>query len=214
MGYQFCLQVDSYSEGLGAHKAGILKGDILFSYNDTRLTSGDDLSRAISECTGSATVELFRNNQPLSLVVPAGRLGIVVNQVTFDPEQHFLEKKIEEAIAGMIVTTAPHIEGYKVSKTLDIVTAECVFGMNILSDFLTSITDVFGGRSETAQQTLREARKSCLKELKREAAKIGATAIIAVDLDYSEFTGQGKSMLFLVASGTAVIASPTAECCQ
>ena len=31
-------------------------------------------------------------------------------------------------------------------------------------------------------------------------------AVIAVDLDYSEFSGGGKSMLFLVASGTAVVA--------
>ena len=28
--------------------------------------------------------------------------------------------------------------------------------------------------------------------------------VIGVDLDYSEFSGGGKSMLFLVASGTAV----------
>jgi hypothetical protein len=28
--------------------------------------------------------------------------------------------------------------------------------------------------------------------------------VIAVDLDYSEFSGQGKSMMLLVATGTAV----------
>ena len=33
---------------------------------------------------------------------------------------------------------------------------------------------------------------------------IGADAVIGVDLDYSEFSGGGKSMLFIVASGTAV----------
>ena len=32
----------------------------------------------------------------------------------------------------------------------------------------------------------------------------GANAVIGVDLDYSEISAQGKSMLFLVASGTAV----------
>ncbi|MDD9823409.1 MAG: heavy metal-binding domain-containing protein [Gammaproteobacteria bacterium] len=35
---------------------------------------------------------------------------------------------------------------------------------------------------------------------------MGADAVIGVDLEYSEFSGGGKSMLFLAASGTAVIA--------
>jgi hypothetical protein len=37
---------------------------------------------------------------------------------------------------------------------------------------------------------------------------LGANAVVGVALDYSEFSGQGKSMLFLVASGTAVIIKP------
>ena len=70
------------------------------------------------------------------------------------------------------------------------------------------MSDVFGGRSEAVQGTLRRARQTCLTELKKEAAAIGADAVIAVDLDYSEFSGGGKSMLFLVASGTAVKLKP------
>lgn len=55
-----------------------------------------------------------------------------------------------------------------------------------------------------ACQSLRAARKAVLGELKREAAELGADAVIAVDLDYSEISGGGKSMMMLVASGTAV----------
>ena len=51
---------------------------------------------------------------------------------------------------------------------------------------------------------LRDARKTCLTELRREALMIKANAVIGVDLDYSEISGKGKSMLFLVATGTAV----------
>ena len=32
----------------------------------------------------------------------------------------------------------------------------------------------------------------------------GADAVVGVDLDYSEFSGGGRSMLFIVANGTAV----------
>jgi uncharacterized protein YbjQ (UPF0145 family) len=109
------------------------------------------------------------------------------------------------------LTTAPTLEGYRITATLDIVTAECVFGMNIFRDVLAAITDVAGGRSVATQTVLRDARLVCLRELRREAALLGADAVIAVDLDYSEFSGGGKSMLFLVATGTAVKVSPAPE---
>ena len=33
---------------------------------------------------------------------------------------------------------------------------------------------------------------------------MGGDAVIGIDLDYSEISGKGKGMLFLVASGTVV----------
>jgi len=107
-----------------------------------------------------------------------------------------------------LLTTTPTIEGYRITKTLEIVTAECVFGMSIFTDVFASVTDFFGGRSNKVQQVLRDARRVCLNELRKEAALVGGNAVVGVDLDYSEFSGQHKSMLFLVASGTAVNIKP------
>lgn len=107
--------------------------------------------------------------------------------------------------AYVLLTTAPELAGYRVTRTLDIVTAECVLGLSFLSDFLAGMSDFFGGRSGRTQNKLREARQYCLSELRAEAQSLGANAVIAVSLSYSEFSGQGKSMLFLVASGTAVV---------
>ena len=76
--------------------------------------------------------------------------------------------------------------------------------MNVFRDFFAGMTDFFGGRSEASQKILRDARKNCLQELKIEAARINADGVLGVDLDYSEISGKGKGMLFLVASGTAV----------
>ena len=93
---------------------------------------------------------------------------------------------------------------HEIAKELDVITAECVFGMNVFRDFFAGVTDFFGGRSEASQKVLRDARKACLEELRIEAAEIGADGVVGIDLDYSEISGKGKSMLFLVASGTAV----------
>jgi uncharacterized protein YbjQ (UPF0145 family) len=109
---------------------------------------------------------------------------------------------------SVTLTTAPSLEGYRVTKTLDIITTECAVGTNIIGDILASATDILGGRSSTWQHVLRTARKSCLLELRKEAYELGANAVIAVDIDYSAIGGRGTSIQIVVASGTAVIVSP------
>lgn len=115
------------------------------------------------------------------------------------------------AIQSIMVTTTPSVAGYSVTKVIDVISAECVFGMNVFKDFFTAVSDIFGGRSETSQRALKEARQLCIRELKAEAHQLGANAVIGVSLDYSEFSGKGKSMLFLAASGTAVVVEKTNE---
>ena len=104
----------------------------------------------------------------------------------------------------IMLTTSSHLEGYRVTEHIDIVSAECVFGMNVFKDMFAGVRDFFGGRNKSSQSALRDARIACLDELREEAAQMGANAVIGIDLDYSEISGGGKSMLFLVATGTAV----------
>lgn len=112
-------------------------------------------------------------------------------------------KATREAAAAIILTTET-AHNLPVVERLDIVTAEVVIGMHLFKDIAGVFRDVFGGRSKAMQDGLREARKAALLELRLEAHALGADAVVGVDLDYSEISGGGKSMLFLVASGTAV----------
>lgn len=108
----------------------------------------------------------------------------------------------------VLVATLPGIPGRRVIRSVDVITAECAFGMNVIRDWFAAWTDVVGGRSRATQNVLRNARETCLRELKLEALRVGANAVVGIDLDYSEFSGGGKSMLFLAASGTAVVLEP------
>ena len=101
----------------------------------------------------------------------------------------------EKAIQDILLTTET-ISPYPVIERIDIVTAECAFGMNFFRDIFAGVTDVFGGRSEATQKILRDARKTALHELRKEAHRVGANGVVGVSLNYSEFSGGGKSMLF------------------
>lgn len=113
------------------------------------------------------------------------------------------EKASIERIEAVLLTTetAPNLD---ITKRIEIVSAECAFGMNIFKDLLVGVRDIVGGRSETVQKTMRDARRTVLHELKHEAHLVGANAVVGVDLDYVELSKAG-SMIMLVASGTAVI---------
>ena len=104
----------------------------------------------------------------------------------------------------MIVTTTNNIEGKKVVKYLGIVSGEAIIGANIVKDFFAGIRDIVGGRSGSYEEGLREAKDIALREMQEQAFRIGANAILAVDLDY-ETLGSTGSMLMVSSSGTAVV---------
>jgi len=105
---------------------------------------------------------------------------------------------------NIILTTENSPQDLHVEERLEIITAECVYGMNLFRDFFADVRNIFGGRSRASQKVLKDARRKCLSELKNEAEALGADAVIGVALDYNEFSGGNNAMLFLVASGTAV----------
>ena len=110
----------------------------------------------------------------------------------------------DAAIDSVMLTTetAPNLN---ITKRIEVVTAECAYGMNIFKDLFAGVRNIVGGRSEAVQSTMRDARQTALYELKKEAHAVGANAVVGVDLDYVELAGSGSSMLMLVASGTAVV---------
>ncbi len=105
----------------------------------------------------------------------------------------------------MICTTTPTVEGHRTTRVIGIVSGETILGANIFRDFLAGIRDIVGGRSGAYETVLRDARKTALAEMSREAQSLGANAVVAVDIDY-ETVGQG--MLMVTACGTAVVIQP------
>ena len=89
----------------------------------------------------------------------------------------------------MIVTTTQTVEGRQIAEYKGIV--------------FSGITDIFGGRSSTYENELQEAREKAIDEMCKRAERLGANAVVGVDVDY-EVLGKENGMLMVSVSGTAV----------
>lgn len=104
----------------------------------------------------------------------------------------------------MLITTTHNVEGRRINQYIGLVNGEAIIGANLVRDFFANITDVVGGRSGAYEQGLREAKSIATKEMIEQAQRLGANAIIGVDLDFQTIGGSG-SMLMVSANGTAVV---------
>lgn len=96
-----------------------------------------------------------------------------------------------------------NIQGREITQYFGIVSGETIIGANLFKDFFAGIRDIVGGRASSYESVLREAKESALQEMSDQAARMGANAVIGIDLDY-ETVGANGSMLMVTAAGTAV----------
>lgn len=106
----------------------------------------------------------------------------------------------------MLMTTTPTVEGRRITAYHGIVSGEAILGANFFRDWFASIRDMVGGRSRSYEKVLGRGRDSALAEMAEEAQRLGANAVVGVDLDYGA-VGATETMMMITASGTAVTLS-------
>jgi uncharacterized protein YbjQ (UPF0145 family) len=116
--------------------------------------------------------------------------------------------EVAERAANVLVTTTPTIEGHRIVSYLGIESVEIVIGTGFFSELTGDISDFFGVRSKAFEGKLQEAKKAAFDLLKTRAEQKGANAVVGVDLDYTEFTG---NRIGLIVNGTMVRAVRIAE---
>jgi len=105
----------------------------------------------------------------------------------------------------MIVTTTDVIQGVVIETYLGIVTAEVVYGTNALRDFFAGIRDVIGGRTNSYERVFEKGQQDAIAELQQRAQRLGADAVIGVEIDTGTINlDQGGALLLITATGTAV----------
>lgn len=107
----------------------------------------------------------------------------------------------------MVITTTQTVEGRKILSYQGVVFGEVISGVNFIKDFAAGLSNFFGGRSGSYEEELIQAREKAFEEMEARAKKLGADAIVGVDVDY-EVLGADNGMLMVSVSGTAVKLEP------
>ena len=105
----------------------------------------------------------------------------------------------------MLVTTTDTVQNKSIEVYLGIVTAEVVYGTNVLKDFFAGIRDTLGGRTGSYERVFEKGQQKAIEELKLRAQKLNADAVIGIEIDTGTINVDNKGVLLLItATGTAV----------
>ncbi|MBN2225062.1 MAG: YbjQ family protein [Deltaproteobacteria bacterium] len=103
----------------------------------------------------------------------------------------------------MLIVTTPTIEGKKIAQHLGPVFGQCIVGAGSLKSFISGVKDVLGARVIVLEDEVRHARDMAVRDMIRDAEKLGAQAVVGLCASYDSLA-EGQLMLVAVA-GTAVI---------
>lgn len=120
----------------------------------------------------------------------------------YDAEKNELISNLTNFISEIPVVTlnAPIHWEYEV---MNIITAQSVIGTGLLTEIKTDFSDFFGMKSDSMTSKLKTGENYCFAQLRKQALDLGANAILAADIDYSEVASL-KGMLMVCIAGTAV----------
>ncbi len=105
----------------------------------------------------------------------------------------------------MLVVTTENVSGFRVSKVLGQVFGVVVRSRGMAGNFMAGLRTIAGGEIKEYSSMLEEARRHAIDRMVKNAATMGANAVVMMRFDSSEM---GQTMCEIVAYGTAVQIEP------
>ena len=106
----------------------------------------------------------------------------------------------------VLVLTTNECPGKRVHRVLGAVFGISVQSRSSVGNFLGMFGAAGGGSQHGYEKVLADARRESVENMCREAARLGANAVLAMRYDSGEFgTGNNLTMIQVVAYGTAVV---------
>jgi uncharacterized protein YbjQ (UPF0145 family) len=111
----------------------------------------------------------------------------------------------------MIVTTTPFVAGHRVTESKGQCFGLVVRSRGLAGNITASLRSLVGGEIHEYTELLEDTRRQALDRLVKNAALMGANAVLSMRFDSSELN---NSMSEIVAYGTAVVIEPDAGAAQ
>lgn len=104
-------------------------------------------------------------------------------------------------MADIKITSGYNFEGFEISEYLGFVSGQTVNGANFFKGIAAGITEMSDEESEKLTTKLEQSNELAIEKLKKIASRMGADAIIGMDLNYIQFANNSVGT---TATGTAV----------
>ena len=93
------------------------------------------------------------------------KLAIQNGELEFQDKE--VQKKVEKDInvEKVILTTAYVVSNREIDHEIEVITSECVYGMNLFRDAFAGVRNIFGGRSKATQKILNDKQMGVLVNL-------------------------------------------------
>ena len=133
-----------------------------------------------------------------------------------DPEKYNKQFKVEikeqeiretelEKLKTIIATTEMSINGLKIEKRIDLVSAQCVYGLNIFKDLFAGVRNIVGGRVKSIEDPLEEGTKIIIQTLKEKAYLAKGDVIIGIKIEHTYNNVNNGNMLSIYGTGTILL---------
>ena len=107
--------------------------------------------------------------------------------------------------SDFIVVTIPTVPGYKITKVIGLVNGLSPRTRGIGGVIIGAIQSIGGGEISAFTSEIEKARVEAVSRAIQEARRIGANAIVGLDIETSDMGGKASYITLLTASGTAVV---------
>lgn len=103
-----------------------------------------------------------------------------------------------------IIITTENILDLNIENRITIISAQRIFGINIVKDLFSFVRDIVGGRVNSLEEALNDANEQIFNEFKQKAYKLGGNAVIGIKVEHTYNNANNGSILSVFATGTVV----------
>jgi len=114
-----------------------------------------------------------------------------------------MERMRTQAKNEIFVTTETSID-LPIEKRIEIISAQRIYGINIVKDMFAFVRDIVGGRVNSLEVALNNAHDEIVVDLKEKAFQYGGNAIIGLKIEHTYNNANNGSILSVFAVGTVV----------